>query len=147
MAKAFASQGDAGEKRVSFTEIGGSLWAYTAERDPHSGAIIGDDSATITEAQATPRLANKVIEKVREVTDKPINHIVLTHCHAVRVLCASVVGAPQIFMSDTARAMVAERGKENWDIEFQCFPRLFEGYESIRGLTFPKPDAPCRRSR
>lgn len=137
MAKAFASQGDLTEKKTTFNEIGEGLWAFTAEGDPNSGVIIGDDSVMIVEAQATPRLANKVIEKVREVTDKPISHVVLTHYHAVRVLGASAFGAPQIIMSDVARSMVVERGQEDWDSEFQRFPRLFEGYESIPGLTFP----------
>ena len=86
MAKAFASQGDMTEKKISFTEVGDGLWAFTAEGDPNSGVIIGEESVMIVEAQATPRLANKVIEKVREVTDKPISHVVLTHYHAVRVL-------------------------------------------------------------
>ncbi len=137
MAKAFASQGDMTEKKISFTEVGDGLWAFTAEGDPNSGVIIGDDSVMIVEAQATPRLANKVIEKVREVTDKPISHVVLTHYHAVRVLGASAFGAQQIIMSDMARAMVVERGQEDWDSEFQRFPRLFEGHESIPGLTWP----------
>jgi len=137
MAKAFASQGDMGEKKISFTEVGAGIYAFTAEGDPNSGVIIGDDSVMIVEAQATPRLANMVIEKVREVTDKPISHVALTHYHAVRVLGASAFGAEQIIMSDTARAMVVERGQEDWDSEFQRFPRLFEGHESIPGLTFP----------
>lgn len=137
MAKAFASQGDTGEKTVSFTEVGAGLWAFTAEGDPNSGVIIGDDSVMIVEAQATPRLANKVIEKVREVTDKPISHVVLTHYHAVRVLGASAFGAAQVIMGEKARAMVAERGQEDWDSEFQRFPRLFQGHESIPGLTWP----------
>ncbi|MEO0991227.1 MAG: MBL fold metallo-hydrolase [Pseudomonadota bacterium] len=137
MAKAFASQGDLTEKTISFTEVGRDLWAFTAEGDPNSGVIIGDDSVMIIEAQATPRLAAKVIEKVREVTDKPISHVVLTHYHAVRVLGASAYGADQIIMSDAARGMVAERGQEDWDSEFQRFPRLFEGHESIPGLTWP----------
>lgn len=137
MAKAFASQGDTAEKAVSFTEIGEGLYAFTAEGDPNSGVIIGDDSVMIIEAQATPRLAHKVIDCVRRVTDRPINHVVLTHYHAVRVLGASAFGAPQIIMSDAARAMVAERGQEDWDSEFQRFPRLFEGHESIPGLTWP----------
>ena len=137
MAKAFASQGDMTEKTITFDEIGKDLWAFTAEGDPNSGVIIGDDSVMIVEAQATPRLAHKVIEKVREVTDKPISHLVLTHYHAVRVLGASAYGADQILMSDKARAMVAERGQEDWDSEFQRFPRLFEGHESIPGLTWP----------
>jgi len=137
MAKAFASQGDLTEKTITFDEIGEGLWAFTAEGDPNSGVIIGDDSVMIVEAQATPRLAGKVIEKVRDVTDKPISHVVLTHYHAVRVLGASAFGADQIIMSDTARAMVVERGQEDWDSEFQRFPRLFEGHESIPGLTYP----------
>ena len=57
MAKAFASQGDMGEKTITFDEIGDGLWAFTAEGDPNSGVIIGDDAVMIVEAQATPRLA------------------------------------------------------------------------------------------
>ncbi|CUH44302.1 MBL fold metallo-hydrolase [Ruegeria atlantica] len=137
MAKAFASQGDLGEKTISFTEVGEGLWAFTAEGDPNSGVIIGDNSVMIVEAQATPRLAGKVIEKVREVTDKPITHLALTHYHAVRVLGASAYGADQVLMSETTRAQVVERGQEDWESEFQRFPRLFEGHESIPGLTWP----------
>ncbi|MBC6442850.1 MAG: MBL fold metallo-hydrolase [Rhodobacteraceae bacterium] len=137
MAKSFASQGDLSEKTIRFTEIGKDLWAFTAEGDPNSGVIIGDDSVMIVEAQATPRLAGLVIEKVREVTDKPITHVVLTHYHAVRVLGASAFNAGQIIMSDAARGMVAERGQEDWDSEFRRFPRLFEGHENIPGLTWP----------
>ncbi|MEO1541489.1 MAG: MBL fold metallo-hydrolase [Pseudomonadota bacterium] len=137
MAKAFASQGDLAEKRVSFTEVGPDLWAFTAEGDPNTGVIIGDDSVMVIDAQATPRLAGLVVEKIRAVTDKPISHVVLTHYHAVRVLGASAYGAGQIIMSDAARGMVAERGQEDWDSEFQRFPRLFEGHESIPGLTWP----------
>ena len=137
MAKAFASQSDMSEKKISFTEIGEGLYAFTAEGDPNSGVIIGDDSVMIIEAQATPRLAHKVIECVRSVTGKPISHVVLTHYHAVRVLGASAFNADQIIMSDMARAMVVERGQEDWDSEFQRFPRLFEGHESIPGLTWP----------
>ncbi|MCP2138627.1 glyoxylase-like metal-dependent hydrolase (beta-lactamase superfamily II) [Rhizobium sp. SLBN-94] len=137
MAKAFASQGDMTEKKISFTEIGEGLYAFTAEGDPNSGVIIGDDSVMIVEAQATPRLAQKVIDCVRTVTDKPISHVVLTHYHAVRVLGASAFRAPQIIMSEKTRSMVVERGQEDWDSEFQRFPRLFEGHESIPGLTWP----------
>lgn len=137
MAKAFASQGDLSEKTISFTEIGRDLYAFTAEGDPNTGVIIGDDSVMIIDAQATPKLASKVIEKVRSVTDKPIQHVVLSHYHAVRVLGASAYNANEIIMSEKARAMVVERGQEDWDSEFQRFPRLFEGHEDIPGLTWP----------
>lgn len=137
MAKSFASTGDTAEKVISFTEIGRDLWAFTAEGDPNTGVIIGDDSVMIVDAQATPRLANMVIEKVRTVTDKPIKYVTLTHYHAVRVLGASAYNASEIIMSEKARAMVVERGQEDWDSEFGRFPRLFEGHESIPGLTWP----------
>ncbi|MCC5964514.1 MAG: MBL fold metallo-hydrolase [Natronohydrobacter sp.] len=137
MAKAFASQGDLAEKKISFTEVGEGLYAFTAEGDPNSGVIIGDDSVMVVEAQATPRLAQKVIDCIRGVTDKPISHVVLTHYHAVRVLGASAFNASQVIMSEVARNMVAERGQEDWDSEFQRFPRLFQGHESIPGLTWP----------
>lgn len=137
MAKAFASQGDMTEKQISFTQVGEGLYAFTAEGDPNTGVIIGDDSVMIVEAQATPRLARKVIECVRSVTDKPITHVVLTHYHAVRVLGASAYGAREIIMSDAAAAMVEERGQEDWDSEFGRFPRLFQGHEEIPGLTRP----------
>ncbi len=137
MAKAFASQGDMTEKKIAFTEIGRDLWAFTAEGDPNTGVIIGDDSVMIVDAQATPRLAAKVIEKIRGVTDKPIKYVVLSHYHAVRVLGASAYDAEQILASEKCRTMIAERGKEDWDSEFGRFPRLFEGHESIPGLTWP----------
>ncbi|MEC9198972.1 MBL fold metallo-hydrolase [Donghicola tyrosinivorans] len=137
MTKAFASAGDMADKKISFTQVGEGLYAFTAEGDPNTGVIIGDDSVMIVEAQATPRLARKVIECVRSVTDKPISHVVLTHYHAVRVLGASAYGAREIIMSDVAAAMVEERGQEDWDSEFDRFPRLFQGHEEIPGLTRP----------
>lgn len=137
MAKAFASQGDLSEKKTSFTEIGDGIYAFTAEGDPNSGVIIGDESVMVIEAQATPRLARKVVECIRSVTDKPISHLVLTHYHAVRVLGASAYGAKEIIMSAAARGMVEERGQEDWDSEFGRFPRLFQGREEIPGLTYP----------
>ena len=135
--KKFASQNDLDEKKISFEEIGNDLFAFTAEGDPNSGIIVGDDSVMVIDAQATPTLARQVIQKVRSVTDKPISHLVLSHYHAVRVLGASEYKAGNIIMSSKARSMVVERGQEDWDSEFDRFPRLFKGHEEIPGLTWP----------
>ena len=101
------------------------------------GIIVGDNSVMVIDAQATPTLARQVIQKVRSVTDKPISHLVLSHYHAVRVLGASEYKANNIIMSSKARAMVVERGQEDWDSEFDRFPRLLKGHEEIPGLTWP----------
>jgi glyoxylase-like metal-dependent hydrolase (beta-lactamase superfamily II) len=135
---AFASSADLGEKTISFDEIGKGVYAYTAEGDPNTGVVIGDDSVLVFDAQATPKMAQTVIDRVRAVTDKPIRHVVLSHYHAVRVLGAPAYGASEIICSDAARDMIVERGEEDKASEIGRFPRLFQGAESIRpGLTWP----------
>jgi glyoxylase-like metal-dependent hydrolase (beta-lactamase superfamily II) len=136
--KAFASTGDLGEKAVSFTEVGPGLYAYTAQGDPNSGVIVGDDCCMIIDAQATPAMAQGVISRVREVTEKPIRYVVLSHYHAVRVLGASAYGAQGIIASDATYRLILERGEEDKASEIGRFPRLFPGAESIpEGLTWP----------
>ncbi len=137
MSKKFASQGDLTEKNISFVEIAKDIWAFTAEGDPNTGVIIGDNEVLIMDAQATPKLANQVVEKIRTVTDKPIKYVVLSHYHAVRVLGASAYQASEIIASEKCLQMIHERGAEDWQSEFGRFPRLFEGHEQIPGLTWP----------
>jgi glyoxylase-like metal-dependent hydrolase (beta-lactamase superfamily II) len=137
MTKGFASTTDMAEKKITFSEIGTDLFAFTAEGDPNSAVIVGDDGCIVFDAQATPALANKVIERVRAVTDKPIKYVVLSHYHAVRVLGASAFHAEAVVSSTETRRLVAERGQQDWDSEFGRFPRLFQGSESIPGLTWP----------
>ena len=136
-AKGFASTTDTGEKKISFTEIGSGLYAFTAEGDPNSGVIVGDDGIMVIDAQATPVVAREVIERVAAVTDKPIRYVLLSHYHAVRVLGASAFADAEILASDTTRGLIAERGKQDMDSEIGRFPRLFRAVESIPGLTWP----------
>ena len=137
MAKGFASTTDMAEKKITFSEIGTDLYAFTAEGDPNSAVIVGDDGCIVFDAQATPAMANKVIERVRTVTDKPIKYVVLSHYHAVRVLGASAYKAQGIVASQETYRLVAERGQQDWDSEYGRFPRLFQDAQSIPGLTWP----------
>jgi glyoxylase-like metal-dependent hydrolase (beta-lactamase superfamily II) len=133
----FASTNDMAEKTVSFDELAPGLYAYTAEGDPNSGLIVGPDGVTVIDAQATPIMARDVQARIATVTDKPVNRIILSHYHAVRVLGASGYPAHSIIASDACRAMIAERGQQDMDSEIGRFPRLFRGKESIPGLTWP----------
>ena len=133
----FASSKDLADKKVSFEELGPGLYGYTAEGDPNSGVVIGDDSVLVVDAQATPAMAQDVIARVREVTDKPIKHVVLSHYHAVRVLGASGYPGAEIIASQATRDLIVERGQQDMDSEIGRFPRLFRGKESIPGLTWP----------
>jgi glyoxylase-like metal-dependent hydrolase (beta-lactamase superfamily II) len=135
---AFASTTDLQDKKVSFTELGKGLYAFTAEGDPNTGVIVGDDGVMIVDAQATPAMAKAVIERVRSVTSKPITHVLLSHYHAVRVLGASAYkDAKMIIASKGTRDLIVERGKQDMASEIGRFPRLFRGKETIPGLTWP----------
>ena len=133
----FASTQDLAEKQVSFEELGPGLYGYTAEGDPNSGVVIGDESVLVVDAQATPAMAQDVLARIRQVTDKPVKHVVLSHYHAVRVLGASAYTDAEIIASDVTRDLIAERGRQDMDSEIGRFPRLFRGKESIPGLTWP----------
>ncbi|SHK03907.1 Glyoxylase, beta-lactamase superfamily II [Roseomonas rosea] len=133
----FASTNDLAEKTISFDELGPGLYGYTAEGDPNSGVVIGDEGVLVVDAQATPRMAQDVIARIRTVTDKPVTHVVLSHYHAVRVLGASGYEGAQIIASDVTRDLIVERGQQDMDSEIGRFPRLFRGKESIPGLTWP----------
>jgi len=137
MPKAFASQADLEEKQVTFSKLSDNAYAYTAEGDPNTGVIIGDDSVLVVDTQATPMMAERVIEKIRGVTDKPVKYVAMTHYHAVRVLGASAYRPEHIIASKDTYELVVERGEADWKSEFERFPRLFQGHESIPGLTWP----------
>jgi glyoxylase-like metal-dependent hydrolase (beta-lactamase superfamily II) len=146
MSTNFASTGDMAEKAISFEPIGPDLYAFTAEGDPNSGIIIGDDGVMVVDAQATPVMARQVIERVKKVTDKPIKFVLLSHYHAVRVLGASAYAGADILASEATRALIVERGQQDMDSEIGRFPRLFRAVESIPGLTWPTLTFPDQMS-
>jgi glyoxylase-like metal-dependent hydrolase (beta-lactamase superfamily II) len=136
--KAFASHADTQEKKVTFEQLSEHAWAYTAEGDPNTGIVIGDDAVLVADTQATPAMAADVIRRIREVTDKPIRYVVLTHYHAVRVLGASAYQPQQILASQDTYDLIVERGEADKASEIGRFPRLFRNVETVPpGLTWP----------
>jgi glyoxylase-like metal-dependent hydrolase (beta-lactamase superfamily II) len=134
----FASANDLADKAITFRDLGKGLYAFTAQGDPNTGVIVGDEGVMIVDAQATPAMAQAVIDRVRSVTDKPITHVLLSHYHAVRVLGASAYkDAKMIIASAPTRDLIVERGKQDMASEIGRFPRLFRGKETIPGLTWP----------
>jgi glyoxylase-like metal-dependent hydrolase (beta-lactamase superfamily II) len=137
MTKAFASQADLTEKVVSFDRLSEHAYAYTAQGDPNTGIVIGDDAVLVIDTQATPVMAEDVIRRIRAVTDKPIRYVVLSHYHAVRVLGASAYAPDAVIASRATYDLIVERGAADMQSEIERFPRLFRAVESIPGLTWP----------
>jgi len=137
MSKKFASHADVEEKKVTFEKLSDNAFAYTTEGDPNTGIVIGDDAVLVADTQATPVMAADVIHRIREVTDKPIKYVVLTHYHAVRVLGASAYKPQQVIASQDTFDLIVERGEQDMKSEIERFPRLFRAVESVPGLTWP----------
>jgi glyoxylase-like metal-dependent hydrolase (beta-lactamase superfamily II) len=135
--KKFASQADLEEKIISFDRLSERAYAYTAEGDPNTGVVIGDDAVMVIDTQATPVMAQDVIRRIRSVTDKPIRYVVLSHYHAVRVLGASGYRPEHIVASRDTYDLIVERGEADMKSEIERFPRLFRAVESVPGLTWP----------
>ena len=95
----------------------------------------------VIDTTATPVMAQDLISRIREVTDKPIKYVMLTHYHAVRVLGASAYfkeGAQAVVASTGTYELIKERGAADMKSEIERFPRLFQAVESIPGLTWPE---------
>jgi glyoxylase-like metal-dependent hydrolase (beta-lactamase superfamily II) len=140
MSAQFASKGDLAPKQVTFAQLSENCWAYTAEGDPNSGVIIGDDACMVIDTTATPAMAQDLIARIRTVTDNPIKYVVLSHYHAVRVLGASAYfreGATEVLASRGTYELIVERGAHDMKSEIERFPRLFAGVETVPGLTWP----------
>lgn len=137
MSKKFASQADLDDKVVSFDQLSDHAYAYTAQGDPNTGIVVGDDAVMVIDTQATPIMAQDVIRRIREVTDKPIKYVALSHYHAVRVLGASAYIPEHIIASQDTYDLIVERGAADMKSEIERFPRLFRAVESVPGLTWP----------
>jgi len=135
--KKFASQADLAEKKVSFDKLSDHAYAYTAEGDPNTGIVVGDDAVMVIDTQATPVMAQDVLRYIRTVTDKPVKYVTLSHYHAVRVLGASGYEPDHIIASRDTYDLIVERGEADMKSEVERFPRLFRAVESVPGLTWP----------
>jgi glyoxylase-like metal-dependent hydrolase (beta-lactamase superfamily II) len=136
-AKPFASSADLEQKRSTLEELAEGVYAFTAEGDPNLGAIVGPESVLCIDARATPTAAREWLAELRARTEKPVELLVLTHYHAVRVLGASAFDARHVVAHANTHQWIRERGKQDWESEYRRFPRLFHDAESIPGLTVP----------
>ncbi|GAA0232968.1 MBL fold metallo-hydrolase [Cryptosporangium japonicum] len=135
--KPFASSADLDTKEQTLEILADGVYALTADGDPNVGAIEGEDFLVCFEALATPVAARRWLARLREHTGKPVRYLVLSHYHAVRVLGASAFDAAVVVSSEQTNALIAERGRQDWESELGRMPRLFEEPASIPGLTRP----------
>lgn len=136
--KPFASAADLGDKPESLEVVAEGVFALTAEGDPNVAAVEGEDFLVAFEARATPVMARRWLDRLRELTDKPVRYLVISHYHAVRTLGAAAFDADVVVAHERTRQLIAERGAQDWESETARMPRLFQGADTIPGLTWPQ---------
>ncbi len=95
----------------------------------NSVVYIGDKDVTVISATWTPETAQRVIEKIRLITSKPVKAVVDTHFHLDRVGGNSYfkkIGAKIIASKRTASLM-----EKNWDARLKETQKDYPGYPSI----------------
>jgi glyoxylase-like metal-dependent hydrolase (beta-lactamase superfamily II) len=137
MSKPFASSADLADVDEHLEVLADGVYALTAGGDPTVGAIEGEDFLVCFEARATPVMADRWLEQLRTHTSKSVKYLVLSHYHAVRTLGAAAFNAELIVAHDNTATLIEERGMQDWASEHGRMPRLFQGHETIPGLTRP----------
>jgi hypothetical protein len=72
MTGALASHADPAGKQVTFAKLCRAACAHTAEGDPNTGVVIGDNGVMVIDTRATSVIGRDVIGPIHPVTDKPI---------------------------------------------------------------------------
>jgi hypothetical protein len=119
-----------GEKLSDFPE---RLVAYTAEGDPNTGVIIGDDAVMIIDATATPVMAQDVIAASagHRQADQVRGAHPLPRGARARRLGLQGRGPAGDHRQKPTWDLIVERGQQDMDSEIGRFPRLFHAVESV----------------
>lgn len=86
----------------------------------NAGFIVTDDGVVVFDSLGTPSLANKLIQKIKSVTDQPIKKVIVSHFHADHIyglqvfeeLGAEIIapyGAQTYIQSEAAASRLEER--------------------------------------
>ncbi|MEM9632891.1 MAG: MBL fold metallo-hydrolase [Pseudomonadota bacterium] len=120
-----------------FEELGRGCYAYSADGCSNTGVIIGERGILIVDGQATPYHAEKVLKKIRDITDKPVKQVVLTHFHAENTLGSWTFEPGEVISSDLTRRMIETRGIEDIHVSRERFKALFADLSAIPAVCAP----------
>jgi len=67
------------EQPVEFKKISDRLFEIVGGRGSQGGVYIGDDGVLVIDAKMDKASVDKVIERIRQITDKPVKYLVNTH--------------------------------------------------------------------
>ncbi|QDG78092.1 MBL fold metallo-hydrolase [Labrenzia sp. PHM005] len=118
-------------------ELGPGCYAISAEGCPNTGVIVGDRGLLVVDAQPTEALGQKVLNKIREISDKPIKVLLLTHFHGDSTAGAAAFDAGEVIASDLTKRMMETRGLDDRDVLKSRFPEIYPAGQPLPPLAIP----------
>lgn len=110
---------------------------------PNIGIIIGRKGVLVVDTGMGPKNADKVVDKVQELTDKPIRYLTMTHFHPEHGMGA------QAFPAETT-IIYPEAQKDELDEKGKTYIEMFRGFgpevaQFLEGVRLVEPDVVFER--
>ena len=107
-----------------------------AENEGHTsnaGFVVTDDGVVVFDALGTPALGYRLLQRIREVTEQPIAHIVVSHYHADHIYGLQAfkqhAGDPPVWAQSLALPV---RARTHSDALRNAVKHCFHGWMSTR---------------
>ena len=72
----------------------------------NAGVVVAPEGVIVIDGLGSPSLAQRLLDEIRKITDKPVTYVIVTHYHADHVY------GLQTFKAKGARIIAQENGKE-----------------------------------
>jgi len=96
-----------------------------------AGFIVDDDGVVVIDTLMTAALANRLLDAVRRVTDKPVKQIVNTHWHGDHLFGNAVMPSVPIFAHDTCREDLASQWDAHRAFLRDLYPAMWPEVEAM----------------
>ena len=130
-----------------WVKISDRVYYFQRVATSNSGAILLDDYAIIVDAGQEPLSGQDAVEKLRQVTDKPVKYLVLTHYHDDHLMSVpwfKEQGIVVVAQEETAR-IIREMGHKLIDQRIKLFgQRRPELKDILKDAVIEGPDVVFR---
>jgi glyoxylase-like metal-dependent hydrolase (beta-lactamase superfamily II) len=118
-------------------DLGSGCYAISAEGCPNTGVIVGERGLLVIDAQPTEELGEIFLKKIREISDKPIKVLLLTHFHGDSTAGSAVFEAGEVIASDLSKRMMETRGLDDREVLKARYPDFYPAGHALPALAMP----------
>ncbi|WP_306146837.1 MULTISPECIES: MBL fold metallo-hydrolase [unclassified Roseibium] len=118
-------------------DLGSGCYAISAEGCPNTGVIVGERGLLVIDAQPTEELGQIFLKKIREISDKPIKVLLLTHFHGDSTAGAAAFEAGEVIASDLTKRMMETRGLDDREVLKARYPDFYPAGHALPALAMP----------